>query len=158
LSLFVIVSGAVDSARADDPHVRVTPAAVVSAGPPVGAPAGEQITAASVDGATAAHCARSDKLVGSNCTYTTGLMARRVIEEGEDWSWEGALTDTDNNLSSSVAAPFAAGEGTHVIANELVESLSGAGLLRANLSLTGKLLEVDGVRYVVVTAYKVLSS
>lgn len=112
----------------------------------------------SVDPAAAAHCARSSALVGSNCSYSTGMMARRVVEEGRDWSWEGALSVTPNTLASTVAAPFSAGTGTHVIANELVESLSGGGLVQANLALAGKLLEVDGVRYVVLTSYKVISS
>lgn len=111
-----------------------------------------------VDAAAASHCAKEASLVGQNCSYTTGMFARRVVEEGQDWTWQGALTDARDELSSQVAAPFAAEPGTRVIANELVETLKGAGHVHSRLALTGKLLDVDGVRYVVLTSFKVLNS
>ena len=114
------------------------------------------VTAASAD--AAAHCAKSEQLVGSNCSYTTGMMARRVMEEGQDWRWTGELVAGANNLTSSVAVPFEAGGGTHVIANELLETLSSGGHARGRHAFTGKLLEVDGVRYVVLTSFKDLAS
>jgi hypothetical protein len=120
--------------------------------------AGPPEAAASVDVTAASHCARGGALIGSNCSYTTGMMARRVLEEGADWSYVGALATTANDLESMVAAPFTAG-GHHVIANELVESLSSTeGLSNLRMILGGKLLEVDGVRYVVLTSYKVINT
>jgi hypothetical protein len=86
------------------------------------------------------------------------MMARRVIEEGQDWAYVGALAASPNNLPTSVAAPFTVPDGGHVIANELVEVMSQDGHASAHMSLVGKLLEVDGVRYVVLTSYRVLHS
>lgn len=111
-----------------------------------------------IDAAAATHCAKGDKLVGQNCSYTTGMVARRVVEEGQDWSWAGLLSDAHDDLSSQVAAPFVADPGTRIIANELVEMLASAGHAHDRLALTGKLLDVDGVRYVVLTSYKVDNS
>lgn len=107
---------------------------------------------------TAGHCARSGELMGTNCSYTTGMMARRVLEEGQDWNWIGSLAASPNNLGSQVAAPYQAEEGAWVIATELVEALKADAATTARLALVGKLLEVDGVRYVVLTSYKVVNS
>ncbi|MDP2314155.1 MAG: hypothetical protein Q8P41_14730 [Pseudomonadota bacterium] len=116
------------------------------------------LASASVDATAASHCARAGELMGSNCSYTTGMMARRVLEEGQDWSFIGQLTGGANNLVSMVAAPYTASEGVHVIANELVELMAVEGHTAARLSLAGKLLEVDGVRYVVLTSFKVINA
>lgn len=115
-------------------------------------------TAASVDAAAASHCARAAELLGSNCSYTTGMMARRVLEEGQDWGAEGSLTPSPNNLGSMVAAPYTLPGSIFVIANELIEVLSVEGHTKARLALSGKLLEVDGVRYVVLTSYRVINT
>lgn len=114
--------------------------------------------AGSVDEVSAAHCARTAELLGKNCSYSTGMMARRVLEEGSDWAWAGPLTASPNNLATMVAAPFTIGDGVHVIANELVEVIAGEGHANARLSLVGKLLEVDGVGYVVLTSFRVINS
>jgi hypothetical protein len=114
--------------------------------------------AATMDVAVASHSARAGELIGSNCSYTTGMMARRVLEEGQDWSYVGTLEATGNNLGSMVAVPYTAPDGVNVIANELVELMSSDGHLRSRLSLTGKLLEVDGVRYVVLVSFKVINA
>jgi len=114
--------------------------------------------AASMDVTAASHSARAGELIGSNCSYTTGMMARRVLEEGQDWSYVGTLAPTGNNLGSMVAVPYTAPDGVNVIANELVELMSADGYLRSRLSLTGKLLEVDGVRYVVLVSFKVINA
>lgn len=132
------------------------------AGSPSGS-AGASVAAASadagsVDAAGASHCARGAALLGSNCSYTTGMMARRVLEEGQDWTYVGELVGSPNNLSTMVAAPFTVADGYHVIANELVEVLSQEGHSTSRLSLVGKLLEVDGVRYVVLTSFRVINS
>jgi hypothetical protein len=107
---------------------------------------------------TASHCARSGELIGTNCSYTTGMMARRVLEEGQDWSWTGSLVSSPNNLTSQVAAPYQAQGTSWVIATELVEALKADEATASRLALVGKLLEVDGVRYVVLTSYKVVNS
>jgi len=115
-------------------------------------------TDGTVDTSVASHCARAASLVGSNCSYTTGMMARRVIEEGQDWTYIGELAQTGNDLANKVAAPYSVADGFHVIANELVEVLSQEGHANARLSLAGRLLEVDGVRYVVLTSFRVINS
>lgn len=132
-------------------------ATLVSAFPAQAGPREVAPAAATVDASAATHCARGGALMGTNCSYTTGMMARRVVEEGADWSYVGALTPSANDLESLVAAPFTAG-GHHVIANELVESLTVDGLSNVRMILGGKLLEVDGVRYVVLTSYKVINT
>lgn len=120
--------------------------------------AGAGASAVQVDASVATHCAKGDKLLGQNCSYTTGLFARRVMEEGEEWSWVGALAETHDGLASQVAAPFVAEEGTRVIANELVEMLVNGGHARSRVAVTGKLLDVDGVRYVVLTSFRIQDS
>jgi hypothetical protein len=129
-----------------------------SAAPPAPAVAVATAEAASVDTAAASHCARAGKLIGSNCSYTTGMMARRVLEEGQDWTFVGELTTSRNDLASMVAAPFTVSDGFHVIANELVELMNQEGHAGSRLSLVGKLLEVDGVRYVVLTSFRVINT
>lgn len=119
---------------------------------------GAGASAVQVDANAAAHCAKADKLLGQNCSYTTGLFARRVMEEGAEWSWAGSLVEAHDGLASQVAAPFVAEEGTRVIANELVEMLVNGGHARSRLAVTGKLLDVDGVRYVVLTSFRIEGS
>jgi len=108
----------------------------------------------------ASHCAKKTELVGANCSYTTGMMAQRVLEEGENWSYTGTLAKSDNKLDSRVAAPYTVGpkEAINVVANEVVEGLVTAGADAGRLALSGKLLEVDGIRYFVATAFKVSNS
>lgn len=134
------------------PHDEVT--AHVS--PSTAAPA--VVAAASLDASAASHAARGGELIGSNCSYTTGMMARRVLEEGQDWTYVGELTASSNNLGSMVAVPYTATEGVNIIANELVEVMAVDGHVGSRLSLAGKVLEVDGVRYVVLTSYKVVNA
>lgn len=123
-----------------------------------------EVTAAvSMDVTAASHAARAGELIGSNCSYTTGMMARRVLEEGQDWSYVGSLNTSRNDLVSMVAVPYTASDRSwpaevNVIANELVEVLRIDGHAGARLSLVGKLLEVDGVRYVVLTSFRVLNA
>ncbi|MES2638901.1 MAG: hypothetical protein V4850_05445 [Myxococcota bacterium] len=118
--------------------------------------------AVTMDVTAASHSARGGELLGSNCSYTTGMMARRVLEEGQDWSYVGSLTPSSNDLVSMVAVPYTAPDRSaaevNVIANELVELMAVEGHVNARLSLVGKLLEVDGVRYVVLTSFKVINA
>lgn len=110
-------------------------------------------TTAAVD---PAHCAKNAELVGSNCSFSTGMMAQRVLDEGAAYTFAGILSATKNQLASHVAAPWTIGpEGAvHVIANEVVEQLDGKG----RVALEGRILEVDGIRYFVATKAKALNS
>ncbi|MDP2308382.1 MAG: hypothetical protein Q8P18_20355 [Pseudomonadota bacterium] len=123
----------------------------------------EIAAAVTMDVTAASHAARGGELIGSNCSYTTGMMARRVLEEGQDWSYVGTLKASSNDLASMVAVPYTVSDrsppaSVHVIANELIEVLAVEGHIGARLSLVGKLLEVDGVRYAVLTSFKVINA
>ena len=110
----------------------------------------QEVAAAAVD---PTHCAKKAELVGTNCSYTTGMMAQRVLEEGKSWSYTGTLAAATNDLESNVAAPYTVGpEGNiNVIANEVVEKLLESKGDTKRIALTGKLLEVDGTTYFVAT-------
>jgi hypothetical protein len=117
---------------------------------------GKGTTAAAADSdatATAAvdatKCAKKAELVGSNCSYSTGMMAQRVHADGQDVTVTAQLQKATTKLESQVAAPFTANGEFHVIANEVVDGLDPA----KKLTLTGKTLEVDGVKYLLVTSF-----
>lgn len=101
------------------------------------------------------HCAKKAELVGANCSYATGMMAQRVLEEGKSWSFTGSLAATTNELDSRVAAPYTVGPqgDINVIANEVIESLVTSSKDSERVALQGKLLEVDGVQYFVATTF-----
>ena len=129
---------------------------------------GGRVESASVDPDTAAHCARTASLVGSACSYSTGAMARRVVEQGEAFRYVGTLSPVEPNLSvdegqavapsGQVACPFQLEGASFVIATELLDTLAGAGQTAARLSLTGRSLDVDGITYVVLTSFRVVPS
>ena len=103
-----------------------------------------------------AHCARKAELIGTNCSYTTGMMAQRVLEEGRPYTYTGSLAASANRLESRVAAPYGVGPNgqVHVIANEVVDLMIQQGCSDRRVTLKGKLLEVDGVSYFVPTEYR----
>ncbi|MEQ1566381.1 MAG: hypothetical protein ABMA64_12140 [Myxococcota bacterium] len=108
-------------------------------------------TAGAVD---PAKCARQAELVGAdNCAWTTGMMAQRVLTEGVPWSYVGRLVPSDNALPSKVASPYTVGPDAkiHVVANEVLEVLERRGATGGRLELSGKLLEVEGIEYLVLT-------
>ncbi len=117
----------------------------------------EQVAAAAVD---PTHCAKKAELVGSNCSYATGMMAQRVLEEGKPYTYTGSLTAAADELDSRVAAPYTVGpDGSiRVIANEVIEHLVAAKGDGQRVSLSGKLLEVDGVTYFVATRSEAAST
>jgi hypothetical protein len=106
------------------------------------------------------HCAKQGELVGANCSYATGMMAQRVLEQGKSYTFTGSLISAGNKLDSRVAAPYTVGpEGTiNVVANEVIETLVDAGAAEDRLSLAGKLLEVEGVTYFVATAFETVNT
>lgn len=112
---------------------------------------GAEQAAAAADPAA---CAKKAELVGGNCSYTTGMMAQRVLSEGKPWTFTGRLVKDDNALDSHVAAPFVVGpDRVHVVANEVIETMSASGATASRVTVEGRLLEVDGLRYFVITRY-----
>ncbi len=120
--------------------------------------------------------ARSTQLMGAgNCSWSTSLMAQRVLSEGQPYTYVGTLQESDNELSSRVAAPYTVGPDSsiHVIANEVLDTLreeftelrsasphcapgrqadSGCDFATSTrLELRGKVLTVDTIQYLVVT-------
>lgn len=105
-------------------------------------------------------CAKKPHLVGANCSYTTGMMAQRVLAEGMPWNFTGRLSESDNNLDSHVAAPYTVGpEGkVNIVATEILEALIDEDLQDQRVTLDGMRLEVDGVTYFVLTSFSVPNS
>jgi len=101
-----------------------------------------------------AACAKKAELVGGSCSYSTGMMAQRVLSEGRPWTFTGTLVESRSRLDSHVAAPYVVGpEKVNVIANEVLEVLTSAGAQSGRVGLEGRVLEVDGVKYFVVTKF-----
>jgi hypothetical protein len=96
------------------------------------------------------------KLLGSSCLYSTGLMARRVMEEGSGWTWEGQLAPMVGNMDAPVSCPFTVADGSlNVIANGLLDAVVSCGYAEKALVLEGRSLDLDGVRYVVLTSFRI---
>lgn len=93
------------------------------------------------------HAATKAEWISSCCKFSTGMMAQRVHADGAETTITGKLAPASEKLDSQVAAPFVVG-GLHVIANAVLETVDTT----ARLSLTGKTLEVDGVKYLLVTS------
>jgi hypothetical protein len=92
------------------------------------------------------HCAKNAELVGSCCSYSTNMMAQRVHADGAETTLTAFFTQTSEMLASKVAAPWSVGD-YRVIANSVMEGADTAGAL----VVKGKVLEVDGVKYLLVT-------
>jgi hypothetical protein len=105
--------------------------------------------------ANPAACAKHAELVGGNCSYSTGVMAQRVLSEGHAFSFTGHMVSAENQLESHVAAPYQLGPTRYnVVANEVIEQLKSLGLDAGRVSVTGKLLDVDGVPYLVLMSFE----
>lgn len=111
-----------------------------------------QLTAAHAD---ATKCAKKAELVGTNCKYSTGQMAQRVHTEGKATTLTARLEHQPEQLDSHVAAPFVVNDDVYVIANEIVDQIEDR---TAALTLSGKVLEVDGVTYLLVESFQKSSS
>jgi hypothetical protein len=104
-------------------------------------------------------CAKKAELMGGACSYTTGMMAQRVVADGKLWAFTGSLSPVQTRLASHVAAPFTVGpDKVYVVANEVLDALTDAGVQAGRVSLEGKLLEVDGIKYYVLTGFQSLNS
>jgi hypothetical protein len=106
-----------------------------------------------------ARSARQPDLVGPEaCSWTTSMMAQRVLEQGTPWTYVGRLTAAVDALPSKVASPFTLGpdQRIHVVANQTLEHLQRSSgepvTARSRVELTGRVLEVDGITYFVATA------
>lgn len=99
-------------------------------------------------------CAQRPELVGGACSYTTSVMAKRVLAEGKSWSFTGHLAASTVLLDSHVASPYTVGPvPVYVVANEVLEGLVAAGVAMQRLTLEGRLLDVGGTQYFVVENY-----
>ena len=107
-------------------------------------------TTTKVATADASACAKKAELVGGSCSYSTGMMAQRVLDEGSEFSFIGTLNPSEKKLASNVAAPWEIAGDIRVIANQIAEQADPS----KRLSLHGKTLEVDGVTYLVVTRFE----
>lgn len=114
---------------------------------------GKAQAAADVE-ANPAACAKKAELVGGACSYTTGMMAQRVLTEGSPWTYTGRLTRFSGESPANVAAPYTVGpDSVFVVGNEVVESLAGASADAGRVALEGRVLTVDGARYFVITSF-----
>ena len=108
----------------------------------------------------AAHCAHSDGVIGAHCSYATGVMARRILEQGEDTELVATLLEVDDDVPGGVSAPYRLAEDpkSRVIANELIEQMVRTNRIGRPIEVDARELDVDGVRYYVLTAYEVPNS
>jgi hypothetical protein len=96
---------------------------------------------------SASDCAKKAEFIGGNCSYSTNMMAQKVMDQGESFSYTGAMFKSDNELDSHVAAPFTIKGDIHVIANAVLDTLPGVD---GRMAMNGKMLEVDGTKYFLV--------
>lgn len=101
-------------------------------------------------------CAKRADLVGSACSYATGMMAQRVVTEGQEMSYQGTLAKVAAAGKSRIATPYSIGpkSGLQVIANEILEEIVDRKLAGKALAFKGKMLEVEGVQYFVLLGYQ----
>jgi hypothetical protein len=113
------------------------------------------VAPSSVPAETAWHAARRPELLGASCAASTGMAARRVVEEGTEWTALGTLEPSPDNMDIQVSAPFQVrGTETKVVATALAEQVVQNRLLGRNLVLVGRSLSVEGVTYVVLMSYR----
>lgn len=104
--------------------------------------------------------ARSEALLGMADSFRTSTTARRVLAEGAELNTAGRLvgnpTPTGTSAGGALACPYqlASMPGSCLLATELVEHLALKGPVQGDLQLEGRILEIDGIRYIVLTAYQ----
>jgi hypothetical protein len=106
-----------------------------------------------------ARTAHKPELVGPEaCSWTTSMVAQRVLEQGTPWTYVGKLAASAEPLPSRVASPFTVGpdQRIHVVANQILEQVEPRD--GARVELTGRVLEVDGITYFVATAVSLAAS
>lgn len=115
-----------------------------------------RLAAANVALDDAAHAATTAQLLGASCSFTTGMMARRVVDQGVDWQMVGRLGTAPLDAESQVATPFTLAEdgAVRIIATDLLETVVTSGHVAGMLTLSGRMLDVDGTRYVVLTSFQ----
>jgi hypothetical protein len=108
----------------------------------------------------ATHCARSDGVIGAHCSYATGIMARRIMEQGQDAQLTGTLVEISEDVPGGVSAPFRLEDDpkSRVLANELIEQMVRTNHIGQAVEVDAKELDVDGIHYYVLTAYEVPNS
>jgi len=102
----------------------------------------------------AARVPRSAAIIGGACSFCTGLMSRRVVTQGAAYTFVGRLQKQET-VADSVACPYTL-EGqpdTCVLATEFVENLADQIAEGAQVAVEGRILDLDGLRYVVLTAF-----
>ncbi len=115
-----------------------------------------ETTAAEVSRVDPAQGARHAKLLGAgNCSWSTSRMAARAVSEGRPYTFVGHLEASENSLTSRVATPYTVGPDAaiHVVANEVLEVMEREQVVGERLDLRGRLVEVDGVRYLAITDF-----
>lgn len=104
---------------------------------------------------TAWHAARRPELLGASCAASTGMAARRVVEEGTEWTANAVLEPSADNMDIQVSAPFQVrGTSTKVVATAMADQVVQNRLLGRNLVLVGRSLDLGGVTYVVLMSYR----
>jgi hypothetical protein len=107
------------------------------------------------DGATVrmAQVATRAALVGGNCTYSTEMMIRQVLDHGQAWTIRAAMRPAEP-LPSKIAAPYVIGpDDTRVLANRLLDdAVEQLGEGHRALGLRGKSMLVQGQEFLVVTS------
>ena len=83
------------------------------------------------------------------------MMAARALTDGVPYTYVGHLETSENKLASRVATPYTVGPhaAIHVVANEVLGLMERNSVVGSRLDLRGRLIEVDDVRYLVITHF-----
>ncbi|MCB9682467.1 MAG: hypothetical protein H6733_13465 [Alphaproteobacteria bacterium] len=99
----------------------------------------------------AAMVSQEPQHLGTNCSYVTGLMLRRVLDRGEPVTLVASLRAAED-LDTEVAAPYVVGpEDYRVLANAVLDKVvAGLSSPDSSLEITGRTLTRQGVRYLAI--------
>ncbi|MEO0604914.1 MAG: hypothetical protein AAF211_26010 [Myxococcota bacterium] len=139
--------------------------ATASGDEPEAAPARQvrdaEVTTADRAKANPAQGARHAKLMGAgNCSWSTSRMAARALSDGLPYTFVGHLEASDNALPSRVATPYTVGPDAaiHVVANEVLGLMERESVIDERLDVRGRIVEVGGVRYLVITDFTLVGA